>query len=66
LVAGGLMLGLGPVFFVGVAAVAGALVYEQSLVRPNDLSRVNVAFFAVNGCVSIGLFAFALLDRLIR
>jgi 4-hydroxybenzoate polyprenyltransferase len=51
---------LGPVF-------AGCmLAYEQSLVKPNDLSRVNFAFFTLNGCISIGVFAFVLVDRLIR
>ena len=66
LVAGGLMVGAGPVYFAGVAAAAGLLVYEQSLVRPDDLSRVNMAFFTLNGFVSIGLFAFALADVLVR
>ncbi|MFY9234428.1 MAG: UbiA-like polyprenyltransferase [Fimbriimonadaceae bacterium] len=52
----------GPLFFVGVAVAALLLVYEQSLVKPNDLSRVNMAFFTLNGFVSIGVFVFALLD----
>jgi 4-hydroxybenzoate polyprenyltransferase len=42
--------------------VAALLAYEQSLVRPDDLSRVNAAFFTVNGFVSIGLFLFTLAD----
>ncbi len=41
----------------GVLAVAALLVYEQSLVRSDDLSRVNAAFFAVNGWVSVLFFA---------
>jgi 4-hydroxybenzoate polyprenyltransferase len=53
-------------FYVGVGLAAALLVYEQSLVRPNDLSRVNVAFFTLNGFVSLGLFAFALADVLFR
>ena len=44
---------LGIVYHCGVAIVAGILIYEQSLVRPDDLSRVNVAFFTLNGCVSL-------------
>lgn len=48
-------LGLGVLGLLGVLVVAGLLVYEQSLVRADDLSRVNAAFFAVNGWVS-GLF----------
>ena len=48
---------LHPVYLVGVAAVGGLLAYEHSLVRHDDLSRVNAAFFTVNGWISIGYFA---------
>ncbi len=48
---------LGAIYAAGVAAVALLLVYEHWLVRPDDLSRVNQAFFQVNGIISIGLFA---------
>jgi 4-hydroxybenzoate polyprenyltransferase len=41
---------------------AAMLVYEHSLVRPDDLSRVNAAFFTVNGCVSIAFALFVLAD----
>ena len=51
---------LHPVYLVGVAAVGGLLAYEHSLVRPDDLSRVNAAFFTVNGWISIGYLAFTL------
>jgi 4-hydroxybenzoate polyprenyltransferase len=47
---------LGVIYLTGVAAVAGLLVYEHALVRPDDLSRVNQAFFHVNAVVSLGLF----------
>jgi 4-hydroxybenzoate polyprenyltransferase len=63
---GGWMTGAGPVFYVGVAFAAALLTYEQSLVKPNDLSKVNLAFFTLNGFVSIGVFAFALIDQLVR
>jgi 4-hydroxybenzoate polyprenyltransferase len=53
---------LGRVFFLGVAAVAGLLVYEHALVRPNDLTRVNLAFFHVNVIISMGLLLFGLAD----
>ena len=53
---------LGGVFFVGIAAAAGLLVYEHSLVRPDDLTRVNLAFFNVNVIISMGLLAFGLVD----
>jgi 4-hydroxybenzoate polyprenyltransferase len=42
--------------------VAGLLIYEHSLVRPDDLSKINMAFFNVNGIVSVGLMAFIIVD----
>ena len=51
--------------WLGVAFVAALLAYEQSLVRATDLSRVNLAFFTLNGFVSIGFFLFVLLDVLL-
>ncbi len=48
---------LGFIYLAGVAAVALLLLYEHWLVRPDDLSRVNRAFFQVNGIISLGLFA---------
>jgi 4-hydroxybenzoate polyprenyltransferase len=62
---GGVALGAGVWYFVGVACAALVLAYEQLLVKPDDLSRLDVAFFTLNGYVSIGLFAFALLDRVL-
>ncbi len=53
---------LGWLYFVGVVVVALLLVLENSLVRPDDLSKVNVAFFTVNGVVSVGLGLLAILD----
>ena len=44
---------LGLIYLVGVATVAGLLVYEHSLVKPNDLSKINAAFFTVNGYISL-------------
>ena len=62
----GLLTGAGAFWWVGVAVVAGAFIYEHSLLRPDDLSRLNRAFFTVNGFVGIALFCFALLDLLAR
>lgn len=62
----GILTHAGPIYFVGVAFAAALLLYEQSLVKPNDLSKVNMAFFTLNGFVSLGLFAFALIDQLTR
>jgi 4-hydroxybenzoate polyprenyltransferase len=53
---------LGWVFLAGVIVVAGLIAYEHSLVRPDDLARVNVAFFHVNAVISVGLLAVALVD----
>lgn len=52
----------GPFWHVGVVVAGCVLAYEQSLVKPTDLSKVNVAFFTLNGFVSIVVFIFALLD----
>ena len=49
---------LGALSLAGVAAVTALLVYEHSLVKPHDLSRVNAAFFTMNGWVSVLFFAF--------
>jgi len=57
----GLVMNLGPVYLIGVAVVAALLIYEHSLVRPNDLSKVDVAFFNVNGYISITIFVATLL-----
>jgi 4-hydroxybenzoate polyprenyltransferase len=56
----------GGFFWVGLMIVAGAFVYEHSIVRPHDLSRLNRAFFSVNGFIGIALFVCALLDLLVR
>jgi 4-hydroxybenzoate polyprenyltransferase len=53
---------LGFLYGSGVAIVAGLLVYEHSLVRPGDLSKINMAFFNVNGIISIGLMFFVIVD----
>lgn len=44
---------LGTLGWIGVALVAGLLAYEHALVRPDDLSRLNAAFFAVNGYIGV-------------
>jgi 4-hydroxybenzoate polyprenyltransferase len=62
LVAAGLGLDVGALYWLGVAAVALLLAYEHSLVRPGDLRRLDAAFFTVNGVISLTFFAFVLLD----
>jgi 4-hydroxybenzoate polyprenyltransferase len=60
--AAGLLLGRGALYFLGVAVVAALLAYENSIVHEDDLSRVNVAFFTVNGALSIVFLAGVLAD----
>lgn len=55
----------GWIYGAGVAAVAALLVYEHALVRPDDLARVNTAFFNVNAVISLGLLAVGCLDLLV-
>jgi 4-hydroxybenzoate polyprenyltransferase len=57
-------LGLGLLSVAGVAAVTALLIYEHSLVKPNDLSRVDAAFFTMNGYVSMLFFIFWAADIL--
>lgn len=58
----GQLTGLGAIYYVGIGLVAVSLAYEQSLVSPEDISRVNTAFFTVNGVVSLGVLAFVAAD----
>jgi 4-hydroxybenzoate polyprenyltransferase len=58
--------GFGPWYFAGVLIAAGILVYEHTLVKPGDLSRLNAAFFTMNGVMSVTVFGFALADRLMQ
>jgi 4-hydroxybenzoate polyprenyltransferase len=58
--------GLGAIWYAGVATVTLLMIYEHAIVRPSDLSRVNTAFFTVNGLISFGLMLFLAADVLIR
>src|SRR3954454_4586629 len=58
--------GLGWLWWTGVALTAAVLVYEHAIVRADDLSRVNRAFFTANGIIGIGLFGFALADLIVH
>ena len=57
--------GFGIVYYVGVGIAALILAWEHQLVRPGDLSRLDAAFFTMNGVMSVTVFAFALADRII-
>jgi 4-hydroxybenzoate polyprenyltransferase len=57
---------LGTLYFFGVAMIAVMLVYEQSLVRSDDFSRIDAAFFNVNGAISVVFFLVVLAERIFR
>lgn len=61
----GLLLGLHLVYFLGVACISGLLIYEHVIVRPEDLSRLGMAFLTMNSAVSVVYFCFTLADLLL-
>ena len=62
LVAAGLGLPVGVLYWLGVAVVAALLAYEHSLVRPGDLRRLDAAFFTMNGVISVAFAVFVIVD----
>jgi 4-hydroxybenzoate polyprenyltransferase len=58
--------GGGPLYALGVAVVALLLAYEHSLVKPDDLSKLDAAFFTMNGIISISFFTCVLLERVLH
>ena len=62
LVAVGLGLSVGVLYWIGVVAVAALLAYEHSLVKPDDLRRLDAAFFTMNGVISVVFAAFVIAD----
>lgn len=61
----GIVMGLGWPYWVALAITAGLLIYENSIVKPNDLSRINVAFFNINSYIAVTLFVGTFLALLI-
>jgi 4-hydroxybenzoate polyprenyltransferase len=61
----GVLAGYGWLWYLGLAVTAGVFGYEHAIVRPDDLSRVNRAFFTANGFVALTLFGFALADLVV-
>jgi 4-hydroxybenzoate polyprenyltransferase len=57
--------GFGAWYFAGLIVATGILAYEHQLVRPGDLSRLDAAFFTMNGVMSLVVFGSALIDRLV-
>jgi len=60
---GGYLLGAGWPYYVGVVVAAGLLAYENAIISPTDMSRVNAAFFNVNGFVAVVVLLGAIADR---
>lgn len=58
----GMRLTLGLFYYIGILLTAILLAYENSLIKPNDLSKLNVAFFTMNGIISILMFLFVVFD----
>lgn len=56
---------LGMLYFAGAAGITAMLAYEQSLVREDDFSRIDAAFFNINGVISVGFFLLVLAERLL-
>jgi 4-hydroxybenzoate polyprenyltransferase len=62
----GVLIGLGWAWWAGLVLAGVAFAYEHAVVKPNDLTRVNRAFFTANGFVGIALFVFGVVDLLVR
>ncbi|MEE8045523.1 MAG: 4-hydroxybenzoate octaprenyltransferase, partial [Dehalococcoidia bacterium] len=58
-------LGSGTFFAIGVIAAGGLLAYEQSLVSSNDLSKLNMAFFTMNGVIAVVFGTFVVIGEVI-
>lgn len=61
----GVVSGMGWIYYLGVFISGGIMVYEHSLVKPHDLSKLDVAFFTMNGVLSVVMFIFSVGDLLI-
>jgi 4-hydroxybenzoate polyprenyltransferase len=62
----GLRLHLGMIYFIGVLITGILLAYENSIIKPNDISRLNVAFFTMNGVISVLMFFFVAIEVIWR
>lgn len=62
----GFRLGLGKTYYIGVVIAAVLLFYENTIIKADDLSRLNLAFFTINGFISIILFFFVALEVAFR
>jgi 4-hydroxybenzoate polyprenyltransferase len=62
----GLLFRFGTVYWLGMMIVAGLLIYEHSLVKEDDLSKLDIAFFNMNGYISLTVFVFTFLDYILQ
>jgi len=62
----GIRLDLGIFYFIGVFIAGVLLTYENSIIKPNDLSKLNVAFFTMNGVISVLMFCFVAMEVIFR
>lgn len=65
-IAAGIIAGFGLLYWLGVAVFTGMLVYQHSIVKPDDLRRVNLAFMTANGIASVVFAVFVIADMLVR
>ncbi len=65
LAAVGAVLGLGSIYWLGLIVIAGILIFEHSLLAPNDLSKLDAAFFNMNGILSIFTFCIILINKIV-
>lgn len=65
LIATGLIFHLGFVYWIGVILVTGLLIYEHTLIKPDDLSKLDMAFFNMNGYISLTVFMFTFISFII-
>jgi len=62
----GIRLDLGIFYFIGVFIAGVLLAYENSIIKPNDLSKLNMAFFTMNGVISVLMFCFVAMEVIFR
>lgn len=62
----GILFGFGWLYWIGVVAATGLLLWQHSIISPEDISRIDAAFFTANGTLSIALFLFGAADLLLR
>jgi 4-hydroxybenzoate polyprenyltransferase len=65
LVLNGFLFGTGEFYWIGMLVIAGLFLYEHALVREDDLSKLDMAFFNMNGYISMAVFLFTLMDYMV-